>query len=108
MTHSASSSPFFAFFFLPSLRSHRPRRPLSGRVPGQGGHRGAAHRPVFFPVLPLAFGVTIEGLGTIFALRQIVAVFAAVEAFLDVDPHGLFVGFFLAVLASVFRLGGSG
>ena len=51
---------------------------------------------MFFPMIPLALSVTIESLFTRVALRQVVAVLAALKAMLDRDPHGLFVGFFLS------------
>ena len=57
---------------------------------------------MFLPVFPLALHVTIERLRTLSAFWQVVAVFAAVETLLDVDPHGLFVGFFLPVLVRNF------
>ena len=54
----------------------------------QGGHRGPAHGLVRLPVLPLAVGVAVVGLGALPALGQVVAVLAAVETLEDGDPQG--------------------
>ena len=80
------------------LFSHGAGHPLAVRVPSQGGHRGPAHGLVLFPVLPLAVGVAVVGLGALPALGQVVAVLAAVEALEDGDPKGLLRAFLLRVV----------
>ena len=71
------------------LLAHGPRHSEPVRVLRQGGHRGPAHGLVRLPVLPLAVGVAVVGLGALSALGQVVAALAAVEALEDGDPQGL-------------------
>ena len=61
-----------ALHVVPALLAHGPRQPLPVRAPGQGGHRGAAHRPVLAPVFALAFGVAVERLRALLAPGQVV------------------------------------
>ena len=71
----------------------------------QGGHRGPAHGLVFLPVIPLAVGVAVVGLGALPALGQVVAVLAAVEALEDGDPQGFRARFLFLLHVVVFNDG---
>ena len=92
-----------ALHLLLALIPHGSRQPLPRRVPGQGGHCGATHRLVFFPVFALAVGVAVVRLRALRALGQVVAVLAAVEAPEDRDPEGLLAGLVFLVVVVVMR-----
>ena len=72
LTDHAQGVILRALHLVRALLPYGPRQPLPVRAPGQGGHRGPAHRFVLAPVFALAVGVTVVGLRALRAPGQVV------------------------------------